>query len=67
MNTKKDYMEALRAMTSEIAERAEEIVGTIDNMKAIQITIYLNPYDPPSYNIDKDYLVPATFFENRIN
>ena len=57
MSIRDDYIEALKAMTSEIAERADEIVGTIDGMKGLQITIYLNPCDVPSYNIDKDYIL----------
>lgn len=56
MRIREDYIEALKAMTSEIAERADEIVGTIDGMKGMQITIYLNNGEIPSYNIDKDYI-----------
>lgn len=54
---REDYIAALKGAAQEIYDRAVEIVGKTSNLKGMSVTIYLNPDDIPSYNIDKDYTV----------
>lgn len=54
---REDMVGALRAITAEIAARAEEIVGTTTNLRDLTIHIYLDPCNYPNYDIDKNLIV----------
>jgi hypothetical protein len=58
--TKEGYIEALKSAADEIKNRAEELVGEIDFVKGIAITINVNPFEVSTIVAAKTIQTPVS-------
>jgi hypothetical protein len=53
--------EQLRHTALEIAEKAEELLGQLEQMTSFEVLITLKPFEPPTYTVKKMYVSKSAF------